>query len=284
MRVSDKTIDRIYINSAGRSADYLMAVNHYHNYYELYYVRHGRVRFYVNNSLFTLQSGDFMVIPPKVIHYVNYLSQCTRINIYFTEEDLYDNSVPFMPDLSSRFLRTIIMHVPRIYRDQIHIVIDAMVAEENTDDSSTPTMQKLLLRELLLYCNRFCIFRTESDAESKADKILDSVKYINENYNQPINLELLAGFAGFSPSYFSKKFRITTGTGMKEYLTYVRLTHALNELITTNHSITEIAMNSGFGDSNYFKDSFKKMYNMSPREYRKSMLDKYILYEVNKES
>ena len=50
MRVSDKNIDRIYVNRANRGADYKMTDNHYHNYYELYYVRHGKVRLCVDNS------------------------------------------------------------------------------------------------------------------------------------------------------------------------------------------------------------------------------------------
>jgi AraC-like DNA-binding protein len=41
------------------------------------------------------------------------------------------------------------------------------------------------------------------------------------------------------------------------------------ELLNTDHTVTEVAMNSGFSDSNYFKDAFKKMYGVSPRAYRK---------------
>lgn len=283
MRVSDKNIDRVYINSASRNADYKMAENHYHNYYELYHVRHGKVRIYVDNSLYTMQDGDFILIPPKSTHYVTYLSQTLRMNIYFKSDDLYNGGIPFAENLNERFLRTMIMHVPRIYRSIINTVLDSMISEENTDDSSTPTLQRLLLQQLLLYCNRYCVFKTSSDSNNVPDKILESVTYINENYNQPITLNLLAEQAGFSASYFSKKFRSTTGTGMKEFLTYVRLTHAVTELLSTTHNITEIAINSGFGDSNYFKDAFKKMYNMSPREYRKMMLDKHILNESGKQ-
>ena len=40
------------------------------------------------------------------------------------------------------------------------------------------------------------------------------------------------------------------------------------ELLSTQDSITEIALRNGFSDSNYFKDAFKKMYGVSPRAYR----------------
>ena len=53
-----------------------------------------------------------------------------------------------------------------------------------------------------------------------------------------------------------------------EYLVLLRLKSAALELLSTQDSITEIALRNGFSDSNYFKDAFKKMYGVSPRAYR----------------
>ena len=58
--------------------------------------------------------------------------------------------------------------------------------------------------------------------------------------------------ASLSPTYFSKKFKLITGMGFKEYLNYVRLKHAQTALLTTDSSITDIALEYGFNDSNYF--------------------------------
>ena len=71
-----------------------------------------------------------------------------------------------------------------------------------------------------------------------------------------------------NPTYFSKKFRETTGFGVKEYLTHIRLQNAAHLLCTTDPSITEIAGICGFSDGNYFGDAFRKHYGMSPRAYR----------------
>lgn len=57
-----------------------------------------------------------------------------------------------------------------------------------------------------------------------------------------------------NPTYFSKKFRETTGFGFKEYLTHIRLQNAAHLLRTTDTSITEIAGICGFSDGNYFGD------------------------------
>ena len=71
-------------------------------------------------------------------------------------------------------------------------------------------------------------------------------------------------------SYFSRKFKLCTGFGYKEYLITVRIIEACRLLLNTDMSITQIAENCGFDDSNYFGDCFKKIKGMSPREYRKA--------------
>ena len=97
-----------------------------------------------------------------------------------------------------------------------------------------------------------------------------ATKYIYNNFRKPLTLEEVSSVASLSPTYFSKKFKLITGMGFKEYLNYVRLKHAQTALLTSDSSITDIALEYGFNDSNYFKDLFKKVYGKSPREYRKN--------------
>ena len=105
---------------------------------------------------------------------------------------------------------------------------------------------------------------------SRDADILVATKYIYHNYKKPLSLEEVSAQAALSPTYFSKKFKQVTGMGFKEYLNFVRLKHAQTALLTTTNTITDIALESGFNDSNYFKDLFKRVYGKSPREYRKS--------------
>ena len=90
-----------------------------------------------------------------------------------------------------------------------------------------------------------------------------------KNYNQKISLNAIAEASGFSPNYLSRKFKEETGIGVHEYLTFIRLNKAAIELAHTDHTITEVALNNGFSDANYFKDAFHKSFGLSPREYRK---------------
>lgn len=269
MRISDSTIDRIYISMQARTSAYKMVDNHSHQYYELYYLKKGTCRFFTHGDQFTLHSGDFIILPPGEVHYNRYITACVRINIYFRLEDIQNNGSFFTPHILDRYLPSKVIHIPGGSRAVIETGFDKMLAEEKINDSRTFTMMPLLLKTLFIDFERFGVITEEKDGEQD-DEIVEAVHYITEHYSSPLTLENLAKRANLSPTYFSKKFHNITGMGMKEYLTYTRLQHASMELLSTRHSITDVAMNSGFSNSNYFKDAFKKMYNVSPREFRAS--------------
>jgi AraC-like DNA-binding protein len=277
MRVSDKEIDRVYISEQGRPADYKMKENHSHNYYEIYYLRHGSCRFFIHNEQYSLHSGDFIVIEPREVHFNKYLTACTRVNVYFRLQDLLEDGRLVIPDLKKHYSPSHVIHIPSGSSSVIDTVIDQMLAEEKINDSSTKIMMPMLLKELFIDFDRYGIFDDPSTSVSNDNEIIKAARYIAEHYNLAITLDSLAREAGLTPTYFSKKFRSTTGMGMKEYLSYTRLKHAAMELLSTRRTITEIALDSGFSNSNYFKDAFKKMYGVSPRNYRNSRKTDYIL-------
>ena len=69
------------------------------------------------------------------------------------------------------------------------------------------------------------------------------------------------------PSYFSKQFKAITGVGLIEYLNLTRITAAEKLLTETNRPITEVAMECGFNDSNYFAAVFKKIKGITPKKF-----------------
>lgn len=276
MRKSDMNIDRVYINSAVRNITTKMPENHFHYYYEFYYVRRGGVRFFIDSTSYDLHSGDYLVIPPKQTHFNNYLAQTTRINLYFREQDLMCGSEA----ISQEFLDAVRsgpfkVHIPRAYRGTFDHLVDRLISEDKIEDARTEKMMRLLFQELVLYSER-CGTSDFADASlqysESEDAVLQAARFLSENYSQQITLTALAEQYNLSSSYFSRKFHQITGIGMKEYLSRIRLEHAARQLLSTTHSITEIALDCGFSDSNYFKDAFRKMYGISPRAYRSSVM------------
>lgn len=103
------------------------------------------------------------------------------------------------------------------------------------------------------------------------DKIIaEAAEYIYFNYDKNITLEQVADKFNMSKSHFSKRFKIVTGFGYKEYLISVRIKEACDMLLNTDKTITDIAFECGFNDSNYFGDAFRKAKGVSPHKYRKN--------------
>ncbi len=264
-------IKRVHIDERQREAGYIMSSHHLHPYFELCFVEHGSCRFLVGDGMYDLSEGDFLLIPPDIIHYTRYLSgPCRRSGIYFRLSDLEEQVIAMLPGGESFFSEMRIFHVPEAYQKQYNELIAAMVLEEQVNDGRTPMILRMQLQVLLLNSSRICVFLrdTPADIHTADRQVLEAARYINEHFRQQISSPEIAAAAGFSPNYLSRKFREAAGIGIHEYLVFVRLRSAALELISTDHSVTEVATNCGFSDSNYFKDAFKKKYGITPREYR----------------
>jgi AraC-like DNA-binding protein len=73
----------------------------------------------------------------------------------------------------------------------------------------------------------------------------------------------------FSSVYFSKYFKRCTGMTFIDYLTKYRIRQAKTELLTTDKSILDIALDNGFSDERRLILAFKKYLNDTPLQYKK---------------
>ncbi|MGG4552698.1 response regulator [Paenibacillus humicus] len=94
--------------------------------------------------------------------------------------------------------------------------------------------------------------------------------YIEEHYKENITLDSMASMIYMNPYYFSSFFKKHTGQNFKQYLTEVRMKHAVRLLLETDMMIYEISDRVGYNNARHFSDMFKKMYGKLPQEYKQS--------------
>ena len=100
-RISEKIIEKIYVESDSRDGSYIMPTFHCHPYFELYYVESGACRFLIEEDMYDLHAGDFLLIPPNVLHYTRYLfGACQRSNLFFLEKDIVSTPNPLISGVS----------------------------------------------------------------------------------------------------------------------------------------------------------------------------------------
>lgn len=97
------------------------------------------------------------------------------------------------------------------------------------------------------------------------------ITLIENEYQNPLTLEDLSRASGMSPKYFCRFFHEMSHKTPIEYLNYYRIEIACEQLLATELSITEIALNCGFNDVSYFIKTFKKYKGLTPKKYLKSL-------------
>ncbi|MBQ7943052.1 MAG: helix-turn-helix transcriptional regulator [Lachnospiraceae bacterium] len=109
---------------------------------------------------------------------------------------------------------------------------------------------------------------------AKALPLTDALHYMEINYAQDPSLEQTAKAIHISPAHLSRMFTTELETLYSRFLTEIKLNHAMRLLLSSKLPITEVAAQTGFKNSNYFSDVFKKYIGISPLQYRKGSTDK----------
>ena len=107
------------------------------------------------------------------------------------------------------------------------------------------------------------------------DRLEAILNYIQKNYRKKLDLKTLSNQFYLSPSYISKYIRENLNMGFSEYLSNIRFKHALDELETTDHSVTQIACDAGFPNLVTFNRAFRRRYGMAPTLYRKQLQSRF---------
>ncbi|HEX3037522.1 MAG TPA: AraC family transcriptional regulator [Oscillospiraceae bacterium] len=96
----------------------------------------------------------------------------------------------------------------------------------------------------------------------------DILIYLQNNYLAPVSLDILAHDFGYSKYRFSHIFSTCFGCGLTEYVNTLRVRHAASLLVTSESSLIDIAMNSGFESIRTFYRCFKHCFGVTPSNYR----------------
>ncbi|MBR2930241.1 MAG: helix-turn-helix transcriptional regulator [Clostridia bacterium] len=146
-------------------------------------------------------------------------------------------------------------------------LISALGEEYRMKDDFSREMLIALSIELCITLARAGIERVEPERVGTA--VAKARAYAAEHFSEKLSLTEVAAICGVSPAYLSRRFVAECGEGFSDHVAKLRLGHAARLLRERQDmSITEIAFLTGFNDSNYFSDKFKRAYGTSPLKYR----------------
>lgn len=244
----------------------------WHKDVEIMFILSGKVEVCVEGSVYNLEEGDLMVINSNVGHASlkkddHSIVMVLHINpIYF---DLFCHEY----DIVKFDCNTAYKNKDDLEFKEIKQILSSMMFSmlENNKGSKFESLGHLsmLTNHLFKY-----FYKDENNNanlqkhKKHQDRLKIAMDYIEDNYREKISLDDIAKLINYNSSYTSSFFKNYVGVNFYEYLLRVRLQGAVNELITTNKTIYNIALDNGFSDVKAFNFSFKKNFNKSPSEYR----------------
>lgn len=260
------------------STIYKVGTYHYnwHAETEILILLKGRVEMSCNNEVFTMEPLDAVIISPQVGHSVLALEEDVIALVVHVGNEFYQQYDPnfgtyqfvVRSDESTRhnqFFTTLRHHA-------------AMMMLIKTKGES-PVYRMWIEHHYLalagdVYREFDPIKRIHENArpgDIKPATFDKMISYIDEHYQQKIELEEIAKIGGYNVAYTSQFFKRQMGISFVEYVLRLRLRDATTRLTTTDEAIARIASSCGFADIKAFNVAFKKHFNLTPTEYRKQV-------------
>lgn len=129
-----------------------------------------------------------------------------------------------------------------------------------------------------LHREMFSFFTSKMAAQKKESvytrAVAESIDYIDSNLHTPLRIDEVAEHVGLSAGYFSVLFHRETGLAFSDYVMRQRIETAGNMLRYSDYSSTEISEILAFSSQSYFIRCFRKVYGMTPSEYRRKSFGK----------
>lgn len=250
----------------GKDGNYRRA-KHWHRSIEIFLVLEGELEFFIDNISLPLRAPDFMIVNSNEIHSIESPEPNTTIVVqipvscfagYLGEDDY----AVFSKQSEEENLKL------------VKLIVEMYRAYQEKGLAYELKVQSLFLELLYLLVTSF--MKKEEDQgnimqKRHLDKLSRITSYMKKNYNQDITLEGVADEFGFSPTYLSRMFQRYANVSYKTYLLNLRTEYGLREMMNTEHSLNDVALNNGFPNSRAFAKAFSKRYGCLPSEYRRRM-------------
>lgn len=246
---------------------------------ELVIVLNGTAMHKVDNESYFIKKGDVFVISNNTSHGYEHTHDFRICNIMYRPEILMSSDLDIrrLAGFHALFVIEPYLTMERSFQsrlklqlgdfEQIHSMVACMIQEYTKKADGWKAMLNSYFMMLVVLLSR-AYSMPSSDVKSDIINIAKSVSYMESNYADSISIEKLAELSNLSIRHFTRIFRDTYQTTPGNYILSLRMQHACYLMKNTPLSISEIAFQSGFNDSNYFSRQFHKLFDITPRQYR----------------
>ena len=258
----------------------LTEVNHYHDFCELVIVVRGTAMHRLEENSFPVTAGDVFLLQGRQSHYFHDRKDLELINIMYDPNQIglpeaelrklpgYCAMFMLEPSYRRRHRFASRLHLQRIPLARAEQLADEVEKECKEKAAGYEAALRAKLIELIVYLARAYNFSEATEARALL-RVGHVIGALENDFSRNWKLDDLMKIARMSRSNLMRVFREAAGVAPIEYLLRLRIQKAMKLLRSTDLSVTEIALRTGFNDSNYFTRQFRKTAGCPPAKYRK---------------
>ncbi len=257
---------------------------HYHDFNELVIVLDGNAIHKTEERDYPISSGDVFLIKKNKIHYYWGTDNLKLANIMFDFDTLnvdwkklreipgYTALFETEPELRDRSQFKCKHTLNAAQLDEVSGLLQKILREEKEKPSGWIMMAQTLLQELLIMLARSYSAASKIQSQ-KMIRLSRMMQFIEQNYAKKITRDRIMREGMTSNAVGTRIFKDLLGKTPFEYLIQTRIRHAAELLENSDQSVSDIAYECGFHDSNYFSMQFRKVTGLSPREFARKKRD-----------
>ena len=250
---------------------------HWHPEIEITYVQKGTMCYKVNHMVYHLKEGDIVFNNSGALHSGTMENQkdCAYIPVTFDSRLIYGF---FQSTVNSKYVDPVIQDsmLPAICIDQSepwHKPFREYLLRIIDLDEKKPDFYELDITICLQSMWRLLLehitYEPQASRENSLeyDRIKKILSYIEENYQNKITLNDIAGHIHLCESECTRLFKRHMNTTLFAFLQEYRIERSL-EFLQDDQPVSAVADKAGFSDPNYYSKVFAKIKGCSPREDR----------------
>ena len=238
---------------------------HWHTSIEIFAVMEGHLEFFMNKEEYPLKAGEQLIINSNEIHSIHAAERNKTVVLQIPLKQ-FENYFT-----AQRFIR---------FRSQdadadgkLTSMIKKLYKVDTARDTGYEFRTMSLFYEIMYMLVKNYRLTEAHEKEIRHSRKLDTLSkittYMREHYKEDLKLSDLAATFGYSDAYLSRMFQKYAKINYKTYLQDIRMAYAYRDLMNTDRTISQIALDNGFCSSRGFSGEFQKRYGILPSEMRK---------------
>lgn len=244
---------------------------HWHKEFEIIRVLKGCFTVHLNNTMYTLKSGDILLVEGGCLHTgepQNSVYECLVFDPAMLKRQQSDAAEKYISPIihSQVSVKNAVDQNDTQIRHTVAMLFEAMRKQAPCYELEIYSILFSLFAQL--YTQKYITPSVKSAHSRQTQTIIALIDWLEKNFAEPVSLQKLSALSGLSAKYLCRIFKEYTSKTLVQYVNELRIENACYEMSIKEKTVTAASYDSGFNDLSYFCKIFKQYKGVTPKEYK----------------